>query len=243
MHKQFVSKLTENLEGVDFVVGDIHGRFTQLMSQLSEVEFDFSCDRLISVGDLVDRGEGSEKVLALLDERWFFAVRGNHEQFILDQYEAERVMLFGGYADYGPVKNQKRVVSFEANWFYALTDIQKLEVAERLKNLPYVIELDVCSYCVGVCHAGIPEEFNDWQGYILSLPDRDVRERTLRGRRPALRLAKGEERMVKNIDYTLHGHSCFKHPVFGKFCGFIDTYDLSGRLTLVSTKELMKGKK
>lgn len=36
-----------------FVVGDIHGEFTQLHTKLKEVCFNFQQDLLIAVGDLV----------------------------------------------------------------------------------------------------------------------------------------------------------------------------------------------
>ncbi|WP_275541271.1 metallophosphoesterase [Escherichia coli] len=39
-----------------WVVGDLHGCYTRLMSELHRVDFDPAQDLLISVGDLIDRG-------------------------------------------------------------------------------------------------------------------------------------------------------------------------------------------
>ncbi|MGX2010132.1 metallophosphoesterase, partial [Enterobacter asburiae] len=61
-----------------WLVGDLHGCFAVLMSHLRQIKFDPYQDLLISVGDLIDRGPQSAKCLALLDCRWFCAVRGNH---------------------------------------------------------------------------------------------------------------------------------------------------------------------
>lgn len=76
--------LPENQHGRDFVVGDLHGCRAMLDRSLSEARFDPTADRLLSVGDLVDRGPDSMGCLALLEEPWFHAVRGNHEDMLLD---------------------------------------------------------------------------------------------------------------------------------------------------------------
>ena len=76
--------LPENMIGRDFVIGDLHGMVPLLRALLDHVRFDPSGDRLFSVGDLIDRGEDSPGALDLLDEPWFHAVRGNHEDMLLD---------------------------------------------------------------------------------------------------------------------------------------------------------------
>ena len=72
----------ENLQGRDFVVGDLHGAHTLLMKFLTLIQFDKKKDRLFSVGDLVDRGPSSLDCLRLIREPWFFPVVGNHEQML-----------------------------------------------------------------------------------------------------------------------------------------------------------------
>jgi serine/threonine protein phosphatase 1 len=72
-----------NALGRDFVVGDLHGCTEKLSAALAEAGFNRRVDRLISVGDLTDRGPDSLGVLRLLLEPWFFAVRGNHDDMLL----------------------------------------------------------------------------------------------------------------------------------------------------------------
>jgi serine/threonine protein phosphatase 1 len=72
-----------NLKGRDFAVGDLHGMAALLWAALDRVRFDPTCDRLFSVGDLVDRGPDPLGCLRLLREPWFHAVLGNHERFLL----------------------------------------------------------------------------------------------------------------------------------------------------------------
>ena len=76
-----------NKIGRDFVVGDIHGVLPAFNKILEGLKFDTTKDRMFSVGDLVDRGPDSLGVLKLLDEKWFFAVQGNHEQMMFEAFD------------------------------------------------------------------------------------------------------------------------------------------------------------
>lgn len=76
--------VASNRVGRDFVVGDLHGCMPALRVLLQQVEFHAARDRLFSVGDLIDRGPASSDALSLLREPWFTAVRGNHEQMLID---------------------------------------------------------------------------------------------------------------------------------------------------------------
>ena len=78
-----IRQLPANRLGKDYVVGDLHGCFNLLERLLEAVSFDVTCDRLFSVGDLIDRGPDSLRCLKLLKEPWFFAAQGNHELMML----------------------------------------------------------------------------------------------------------------------------------------------------------------
>lgn len=83
---QVMKKFKKNESGRDFVVGDLHGMYTLLMSQLDDIGFDKERDRLFCCGDLIDRGEESFECMMLMYEPWFHSVRGNHEQMMIDIY-------------------------------------------------------------------------------------------------------------------------------------------------------------
>ena len=91
------SVLATNTLGRDFVVGDIHGHASKLMEQLDQLRFDIDKDRLICVGDLVDRGPESAQALALLNEPWFFSVLGNHELLMVSglKYQNSQHKMYG----------------------------------------------------------------------------------------------------------------------------------------------------
>ena len=72
-----------NLQGRDFIVGDLHGHPDVLRRLMDHVAFDYDMDRLFSVGDLVDRGPNSAGALDLLEAPWFYPVLGNHDAMLL----------------------------------------------------------------------------------------------------------------------------------------------------------------
>ena len=82
---KFIQTIPANVEGRDFVVGDLHGCFDELAKLMTYVKFDPQRDRLFSTGDLIDRGPRSEECLALLNKKWFFPVLGNHEDLMLNK--------------------------------------------------------------------------------------------------------------------------------------------------------------
>uniref|UniRef100_UPI00286E8F8F metallophosphoesterase n=1 Tax=Chamaesiphon sp. VAR_69_metabat_338 TaxID=2964704 RepID=UPI00286E8F8F len=62
------------------VIGDIHGCYNELLDLLAKVSIS-DTDRLISLGDIVDRGADSVKVYDFLKNRPnSIVLMGNHER-------------------------------------------------------------------------------------------------------------------------------------------------------------------
>lgn len=80
----FSQRFDENKKGRDFIVTDLHGCYEEFMAFLSHLSFDEEFDRMFCCGDLVDRGPKSLECLQLLTQHWFYSVRGNHEQMMID---------------------------------------------------------------------------------------------------------------------------------------------------------------
>lgn len=78
-----------------FVIGDIHGRRTQLRQLIEMMPRDPATDTLVMLGDLIDRGEDTPGVVADCIELQretgapVIVLRGNHEQMLLDFLDAE----------------------------------------------------------------------------------------------------------------------------------------------------------
>lgn len=84
IHRPF-HQLPLNRRGRDFVVGDVHGHAALLDHLLAAVRFDTACDRLIALGDLIDRGPDSLALLTRVEKLpWFYSLRGNHEAMLQD---------------------------------------------------------------------------------------------------------------------------------------------------------------
>jgi serine/threonine protein phosphatase 1 len=70
-----------------FVIGDIHGNYDALKIVLQKSNFDFDNDMLISLGDIVDRGEQTKECIDLLMKiKNFILCRGNHDDWALNYY-------------------------------------------------------------------------------------------------------------------------------------------------------------
>jgi len=80
---KFIKTISANVDGRDFIVGDLHGCYDELSKLMTYVKFDPKKDRLFSTGDLIDKGPKSSECLSLLNEPWFFSVLGNNEDSLL----------------------------------------------------------------------------------------------------------------------------------------------------------------
>ncbi|HKS27365.1 MAG TPA: metallophosphoesterase, partial [Pyrinomonadaceae bacterium] len=79
--------------GRTIVVGDIHGCYEELCELLELVGFGGE-DHLVSVGDLIVKGEKNREVLELfISDKRFSAVLGNHDRRLLRYWKGEDVSL------------------------------------------------------------------------------------------------------------------------------------------------------
>jgi hypothetical protein len=125
LNKNVIKTVPANFDGRDFLIGDLHGCFDELMKLLNHVKFDENKDRLFSTGDLIDRGPKSYKALELLKKDWFFSVLGNHEDILLNKINQ--------------IKNDD-IQSFsveEINYIKELTDL-----IPYVYNMPLIIEME-----------------------------------------------------------------------------------------------------
>lgn len=64
----------------EFAMGDIHGHYDKLIACLKAVNFDYDVDRLIQLGDVVDRGPDTFRCIEeLLKIKNRVFIRGNHD--------------------------------------------------------------------------------------------------------------------------------------------------------------------
>jgi len=141
MHSLFLQNpilsFNSNTQGTDYFVGDIHGYLDSFVKGLELINFDFSKDRIFSVGDLIDRGPYNMECLKLTKEDWFFSVVGNHERILYDN-----------------LIQKLNVRSTETLWQGRLTKSERNEALALVESLSWAIQIDN----IGVVHANIPRD-------------------------------------------------------------------------------------
>lgn len=182
------SELAANQQGRDFILADLHGHRRRLEKALQDCDFDRASDRLFSVGDLIDRGPDSPACMSLLNEPWFHAVRGNHEQMMIDA-------VLNGSADAWSLW-----IRNGGGWALDLSDEELREWARLLDTLPLTISVHHPSGYYGVCHAqySLPA----WQDR-LTAGQQDQAD-WLWGRD---RLKQTQPIGVSGVDCLFHGHT------------------------------------
>ena len=181
--------LDKNTLGRDFVVGDIHGHVSKLMEQLDQLQFDIDKDRLICVGDLVDRGPESPQALALLSEPWFFSTLGNHELLMVSGLKYQNSQHKMLWLQHGGEWIASSDPSQWQGWFSAI------------EQLPLAIEVTGKSGTrYGIVHADYP--LLSWAEFD-ALSAKEL-ERCIWGRSS---FKEKSEHKIADIDVVFHGHN------------------------------------
>lgn len=130
-------KIRENGDNKTFVVGDLHGCLDMLKRLLDKISWQPSKDRLIFLGDYVDRGKDSRGVIDhLIDltriSPYVECLMGNHERLFLDYIDGENqetFLLNGGMATLNSYRRNNEI------------DIPE-DHLEFIRSLKIMIELD-----------------------------------------------------------------------------------------------------
>lgn len=164
--KHPIKTLEPNTEGRDFVIGDLHGALPCLLTLLEGVNFDKDKDRLISVGDLVDRGPASQECLELLYEPWFHCVLANHEQMMLEAFRGGYMGQF--WLRNGGMWGAEALNTWRANQKHYTNELDRprppsdaehrlFDLLDVVEELPFVITVKlVDGRRVHVLHAELP---------------------------------------------------------------------------------------
>lgn len=169
-------------DGRVFVVGDIHGHYSQLARELLGVRFDYDKDILITLGDTIDRGPESLRCLHLCLEPWVIPILGNHEDMMFE------ALLEMDYSEW---------VCWQANGGDWWTEGQRVtpamkEFLLKCRDAHHVrVEIDG----VGFCHAMPPR---DWH---FPEENEECDQRIIWGRKYV-----GREVFIKHVNHVYVGH-------------------------------------
>jgi serine/threonine protein phosphatase 1 len=211
MSYQSFKFFNRNPKGRDFVAGDIHGHFLALEKLLWQVSFDPQKDRVFSVGDLIDRGPESERAIEFINYHWFHAIRGNHEQMLLDSAASPQI--------------SRNWTTFNGgDWWQKIPTHLHKRIRGVIAKLPLAMEINTARGRVGLVHADIPNGMS-WQDFVLQLDsDQDTIDQALwsRTRFKQLQLM-GRTQPVAGIDIIIFGHTPVSKPVYESNIIYIDT--------------------
>lgn len=218
--------LYQKINGDDWrnvwVVGDLHGCYTKLMNRLDEVGFEADKDLLISVGDLIDRGAENVECLDLINMPWFRAVRGNHEQMMVDA-------VLGSGSTLHWMQNG-------GSWFYNLDADQQILVrplVHKAEKLPLIIELEKGRKKYVICHADYPSDEYEF-GKLVDA------EQVIWNRERISNAMDGVVIEITGADAFIFGHTPARNPLVYTNQMYIDTGAVfCGNLTLVSIGEAL----
>lgn len=226
-------EIPENTVGRDFAVGDIHGMLHLFEDKLREIGFDKTKDRMFSVGDLVDRGPDSLGALKLIREPWFFAVRGNHEDMMIDAMTSQEFSVQKGGGRVWAVNGGDWVTDENAE------EVRRL-CYEFIDNVPLVNKVIVKGKPIFISHAAPLVAWNDEtiadSAHSL-IWDRSVIHTYL------LATQTGSwTNLFKNAPISVHGHTPTKMPIVAdKRVNWIDTGAFGTNiLTVVDLAEVVK---
>lgn len=179
-----------------YFVGDLHGDWKALSFFLKSVGFTYR-DVIISVGDLIDRGEQNlEVVNFFLHTENAYAVLGNHEDMAIQG-------LVHGDSQWAMCWIQNGG-EWHLNYPHGMLEGLLREMEAKM---PHCLTFRFENTTFGVTHAECPTE--NWEDYVQRAgkyyPDD---KKAIWGRR----CIKGDGwKNISAVDYTIHGHSVRSH--------------------------------
>jgi serine/threonine protein phosphatase 1 len=162
------------------VVSDIHGCYDKWIALLKKTEFDPITDRLVLLGDYVDRGDQSKEVVdhiaRMVQAGEAIALRGNHDQRFMEWVTLNNTFHDTKFVEHGGLQT----INSYCESKYSLEDLLKPSVLEQAKasirknyrahiqfldSLPLYYEDEYHIYV----HAGLNPFYKTWK----EQPERD----------------------------------------------------------------------
>lgn len=201
-----------------FVVGDLDGNISKLKSELDRVDFNPQDDVLISLGDIIDRGDDSATLVEFMQEINAHVVLGNHEHMML-----EALMGRDSYAMRLWVQNGGR--------WHQTADFQTLvSMCKWFLQQQLAITVDYQGKKIGISHTLPPTwswEHMPQNAEACAFPLMWDRER----------FNKKLNKVNHGVDFSIHGHNSTPEPIWIGNSLHIDTSHF-GSPTIVNLSEL-----
>lgn len=153
------------------MISDIHGCLDQFNQLLEKVNYQSNEDQLILIGDYVDRGPRSkevvDRVMDLVNKHNTIALRGNHDQRLVDLIRTDDVRVQSKFMEHGGIQTIHSYCDFlgkevtieqivEAKQFISKNFNEQIEF---LSELPFYHEDEHHIYV----HAGLNPKYSNWK--------------------------------------------------------------------------------
>ena len=209
-----------NAEKRVFVIGDLDADYEKFLYALNSVDFDKENDVLISLGDVIDRGNDSLKLLDTFSLLGVHMVLGNHEHMMLESLIANDPVAY------------KLWVKNGGDW-HLREDTEKLNAAcELLIACPLSILLDYKGEKIGLSHT--ISQHSDWNTI-------NTNKEQLVGDYLWDRQVVKQDKLYTNrgVLFSIHGHNATEKPfwIFNTF--HIDTNFKAGHPTIIELGQLI----
>ena len=217
-----------------FLVTDLHGNLKGLLKLLDKIGYDSSKDLLISLGDLIDRGDESLSLLMyFIDNPNRISLAGNHEDMMIDA-------LFSKTHKHG----RKAMWDGEGGaWAKDVSNTTLTHIGRKIQNqFAYTATLTLrCGTRFGLTHGDIVGD--RWLGSEYANLDEKELSKFLWGRNRAKKKFRVSH-SIKDVDFTVHGHTPSEEPYMFYNSIFMDTGAAykDGRVTAIELNEFSKNK-
>ena len=201
--------------GRDFVFGDIHGCFGTVEHALEALSHHPDRDRLFSLGDLIDYGTRSHEALKWIGSRFTAAVRGNHEQMMIE-------WLWNGSLFASDAKIWRE---HWTSWWFRSSEPAEVRWRwfDALQSLPFAATIHTAGGTrIGLVHGypSLRDDITTWDGLCAALENEGARDtsgavgpnaRSAMWDRPPTYADRGVSGL-QNIELVLHGHDPAPEP-------------------------------
>jgi len=196
-----------------FVIGDLDGHLKRFKESMDMVGFQPNKDKLICLGDIIDRGNDSLAILGLLRDLDALVVLGNHEHLMIESIMGRDEGAKGLWNKNG------------GQWHKLISEELLIAHCQWLIKQPLSLVVDYRGHRIGLSHTRPPVW--DWENpptnkskvVAALLWDRELYN-------------KGSSLKNYGVDFSIHGHNSTQIPVWIGSSFHIDT-SYYGRPTMV----------
>ncbi|MCF0115834.1 MAG: fructose-bisphosphatase class III [Erysipelotrichaceae bacterium] len=144
-----------------YLISDIHGDYEHFIEILNLIHLQEE-DELYILGDLMDRGKDSFKLLQyVMDHKNIKLIKGNHELFYELNYE--RKLTTTAWCRMGGLYSVSELAS--------LSSEEKEKYYQFVKGLPHYIKINVKNKDYFLCHSGVRETGRVMEGKVIKVKE------------------------------------------------------------------------